>query len=334
MGVKSSVRGGIIAAIMVAASGACADPVKIRASYIVPGTNFFSIYQAKAGLMKHLGKSYTLEAVRYQATPPMITAMAVGELDIGLLNSTSLSLGVQNAGMDDLRVFADEFRDGVEGYSTNEFLARIDGPQTAADLKGKTVQTNAIGSMVDIASRLALRKAGLEDKRDYNIVEAGLNTVKALIQDKKADLVAAVPPFLFDPELRKIARPLFTQRDALGPSELGFWAAKKSFLEKNRAAVVDFLEDAMVVTRWLEDPANHEEVVKIVAEVTKAPPALFADWIFTKKDYYRDLNLIPDIVATQANVDAQAQLGFLRGKMDVKGYFDLGYVEEAGKRLK
>ena len=34
-----------------------------------------------------------------------------GELDIALLNSTSLALGVENAGLDDLRIFADEFRD-------------------------------------------------------------------------------------------------------------------------------------------------------------------------------------------------------------------------------
>jgi sulfonate transport system substrate-binding protein len=335
MGAKGSINGGILAAaLMLAAGAAAADPVKIRAAFIVPGTNFFSIYQAKAGLMKHMGKSYTLEATRYQATPPMITAMAVGELDIGLLNSTSLSLGVENAGMNDLRVFADEFRDGVEGYSTNEFLVRADGPKGPADLKGKTVQTNAIGSMVDIASRLWLRKNGLEDKRDYNVIEAGLNTIKPLLQEKKADLVAAVPPFLFDPELRKFARPMFTQRDALGASELGFWAAKDSFLKKNKDAVIDFLEDAIVVTRWLQDPANHDEAVKIVSDVTKAPPALFADWIYTKKDYYRDPNLIPDMAATQSNVDAQAQLGFLHGKVEVKNYFDLSYVQEAGKRVK
>ncbi len=65
---------------------AFAEPVKIRVSYIVPGTNFFSIFQAKAGLMKNLGKTYTLEASRYQATPLMISAMAVGELDVGMLN--------------------------------------------------------------------------------------------------------------------------------------------------------------------------------------------------------------------------------------------------------
>ena len=227
----------------------------------------------------------------------------------------------------------DEFRDGVEGYSTNEFMVRVDGPKSPADLRGKTLATNAIGSMVDIAMRSWLRKAGLEDRRDYNVVEAGLNTMKAILQEKKAELVAAVPPFLFDPELRKFARPMFTQRDAMGASELGVWAARDSFLKKNRAAVVDFLEDSMRVTRWFTDPANHDEAVQIVASVTKAPPALFADWIFTRKDYYRDGKLVPDVAAMQSNIDIQGQLGFLKGKMDVKKYVDLSYVEEASKRF-
>jgi sulfonate transport system substrate-binding protein len=234
--------------------------------------------------------------------------------------------------MEDLRVFADEFRDGVQGYSTNEFIVRADGPKTAKDLKGKTLATNAIGSMVDIAMRGWLRKAGLEDKRDYNVIETGLNTMKAVLKEKKVELVAAVPPFMFDPELKAIGRTMFTQRDAMGPSELGVWAAKDSFLKKNRAAVIDLLEDTMTAQRWFNDPANHDEAVKIVADVTKAPAALFSDWMFTRKDYYRDPKLVPDVKAMQANIDLQGQLGFLKGKMDVKKFVDLSYVTEAGKR--
>ena len=321
-------------AALVCAGSAGAEPLKIRAAYIVPGTNLFSIFNAKPGLAKHLGQSYTLEAVRYQGTPPMITAMAVGELEIALLNSTALSLSVENAGMDDIRVFADEFRDSVEGYNSNEFMVRNDAIKSAADLKGKTIATNAIGSMVDIAARAWLRKAGLEDKRDYNVVEAGLNTMKSLLLEKKVELAAFVPPFLFDPELRKNAHALFNQREAMGPSELGVWAAKDSFLKKNRAAVLDFLEDAMRVTRWYSDPAHHDEAVAIVAGLTKAPPALFADWLFTHKDYYRDPNLIPDTGAIISNIAVQSQLGFVKGKLDVKKYIDLSYVEEAAKRAK
>ncbi len=315
------------------ASPGVAAPIKLRVAYIVPGSNFFSIFAAKKDVAPHFGQSYTIEATRYQATPAMITAMAVGDLDIGLLNSTSLSLGVENAGMTDLRVFADEFRDGVEGYGTNAFMVRNDGPKTAADLKGKTLATNSVGSMVDVAMRLWLRKAGLEDKRDYTVIETGLNTSAAVLLENKVALAPFVPPFSFDPKVIKDAHTLFTQRDALGPSELGVWAARDTFLKTNHAAIVDFLEDAMRVLRWYSDPANHEEAVKIVASVAKAPSALFEDWTFTKKDYYRDPALTPDLAAMQANVDAQRRLGFINGAMDVKKYTDLSYVEEARKRV-
>lgn len=324
----------VVAALFMSAGIAGAEPLKVRSAYIIPGTNIMSIFNAKAGVTKHHGKSYVMDAVRFQGTPLMITALAVGEIDVALLGFSSLSLGVENAGMTDLRVFADEFRDGVKGFSSNEYMVRADsGIQKVSDLKGKVLATNAVGSAVDIAMRGILRKAGLEDKRDYTVVESGLNTMKSLLLEKKVDLVVAVPPFLFDPELRKNAKVLFTQRDAMGPSELGIWAAKDGFLKKNRAAVIDMMEDTMRVTRWLRDPKNHDEAVKIVSDFAKAPPALYADWLFTEKDYYRDPELKLDIPAFQSNLDVQRDLGFFKSKIDVKKYVDTSYIEEARKRL-
>ena len=90
----------LLAAAMLLAgtAGAMADPVKIRVAWVVPVTNLPSILLEKPELMTHNGKTYQAELVRFQGTPPMITAMAVGELEIALLNSTALSLGVENAG--------------------------------------------------------------------------------------------------------------------------------------------------------------------------------------------------------------------------------------------
>jgi sulfonate transport system substrate-binding protein len=42
-------------------------------------------------------------------TPPMITALAAGELDVADLVYPTLPIASQNAGMDDLQVIADEF---------------------------------------------------------------------------------------------------------------------------------------------------------------------------------------------------------------------------------
>ena len=55
------------------------------------------------------------------------------------------------------------------------------------------------------------------------------------------------PQFAWDPEMQKIARRLFTQRDALGKTEVVIWAARSGFLEKNKAAMIDFMEDMLEV---------------------------------------------------------------------------------------
>ena len=207
------------------------------------------------------------------------------------------------------------------------------GIASVADLKGKIVGTNAAGSAVDIAAKAMLRKAKLEDRRDFTVIEASFPAMKAMLAEKKVDMIPSVVPFSEDPALRSSSRVLFTQKDALGASSLGLWVVRKSFIEKNRAALVDFLEDTLVETRWYLDPAHHEEAVRIAATFTKAPPSLFDGWLFTKKDYYRDPNLMPNLDALQSNVDLMRSLGFISGPLDVKRYIDLSMVQEAAKRL-
>jgi len=95
-----------------------------------------------------------------------------------------------------------------------------------------------------------------------------------------------------DPELRKISRTMFVQRDAIGVTQMIVWTARKPFIDKNRAAMVDFMEDSLRIVRWYLDPANHREAMEIAARVTKQPAQQF-DWLFTKQDTYHDPNLIP-----------------------------------------
>ncbi|HEX2335098.1 MAG TPA: ABC transporter substrate-binding protein, partial [Hyphomicrobiaceae bacterium] len=207
------------------------QPVKIRVSWVAPVSNWGSIWLEKKDLARHLGKSYVLEATRFAGTPPMVTAMASGELEVANFAYSTLGIAIKNAGMDDLRVIAHEFRDGAAGHYSQEYLALADGPvKSLADLKGKVIATNAAGSAVDIAMRAMLRKSGLEDKRDYTVVEAPFPTMKAMLAQKKADLATFVPPFAFDPELRQIGRLLFEQKEAVGTPQMTVWVVRKGFL--------------------------------------------------------------------------------------------------------
>jgi len=316
-------------------SAAASEPIKIRISWTAPVSNWASILLEKKDLARHYGKSYTLEPIRIGGTPPMIQALANNELEIANLTYSTVPIAIANAGMEDLRIIADEFQDGVNNSYSNEFLVLKDSPiRSVHDLKGRVIGTNAVGSAVDIAGRAMLRKNGLEDKRDYTVLETPFPAMRAMLAEKKVDLIPAVIPFSFDPALREIARPLFTQKDAIGESQMAVFVARKAFIDKNRAAVVDFLEDFLRIARWYLDPANHKEAAQIAARFTKLPAERFEGWLFTQKDYYRDSGLVPNLDALQKNIDLTKELGFIRDTIDVRKHSDLTLLQEASARLK
>jgi sulfonate transport system substrate-binding protein len=326
---------GLAATIVVWVAPANAQqPVKIRVSWVAPVSNWASIMLEKKDLAQHLGKSYTMEPVRYAGTPPMVTALASGELEVANLAYSTLAIAIKNAGIEDLRVIAHEFRDGAPGRYTHEYLVLADGPiKSAQDLKGKVVASNARGSAVDVAMRAMLRKNGLEDKRDYTVLETPFPTMRAMLAEKKVDMIPGVLPFSLDPELRKIARPLFKQSEAIGETEMIVWAVRKSFIDKNRAAMVDFMEDTLRIVRWFLDPANQKAAAEIASKVTKQPAERFG-WVFTQKDYYRDRDMLPNLEALQKNLDMTTDLGFVKGNVDLAKHVDLSIVKEAAARIK
>ena len=323
------------AAIMLLAQGASrAEPVKIRVSWIAPLSNWASLRMEKKDLARHMGQSYVLEPVRYSGTPQQITALANNELEVANLAYTTLPIAIHNAGLSDLRVIADELQDGIPGYYSQEYMVLKDGPvQRIEDMKGRVMAINAAGGAVDIAMRKMLRTKGLEVNRDFVQIEAPLPSMRAILADKKADMVPLVVPFSFDPELRKIAKPLFLNSDVMGVTQLLFWTARKSFIDKNRAAMVDFMEDTLRITNWFLDPANHAEVIAISSRVTKQPPERLG-WVFTNKDYHHAASMRPDLVALQRNVALVKELGLTDKDTDVAKYSDLSLLDDAAKRLK
>ncbi len=321
--------------VPVAGDAYAADPLKIRLAWAVVPSELSPILFVKPGIARHVGVTYTVEPIHFAAAPLMITALATGEVDVAPFAYSTIPNAVQNAGLTDLRIIADEFQDGVEGYYTNQFMVRKDSSiQAVEDLKGKIVATNGAGSPVDIAMRSMLRKHNLQEPRDVTMFEVQLPNMKAVLTERKADLIMSVLPFSVDPGLREIARTLFTQREAVGTTQMIAWGTRSGFLQKNRGQMVDFMEDVLRVTRWYIDPANHDEVVQIVAQFTKRPPALFASWLFTKGDYYRDPNGAPNLDVLQRNINAMRELGLTKADLNVRNYVDLSIVQEAGQRLK
>ena len=321
------------ALILALVQPAAAEPVKIRIGWITAPASLVPMLFLKPGIAKHNGKSYTFEPTNFGSSNLQITAISQGEIDIAAFGYTSFPLAVQNGGLADLRIIADEIQDGAPGYySTPYFVRKDSGIEKIEDMKGKVAATNGLGSGVDIAMRSALNKHGLQVTRDYTMIEAPFPAHKAILKEKKADLVVGVLPFSYDPELNEFARPLFNTQSGIGSIALSFWAARKGFIDKNRAALVDLMEDYGAVLRWYYDPANHNEAVALTAGFLKRPPAAFESWLFTNKDFYRDPDGKPDLQVVQSSIDKVKELGFIKETLDVSKHADLTIVDEAAKR--
>jgi sulfonate transport system substrate-binding protein len=322
------------AALAIAISGArAAEPLVIRDGWVVMSADAVPLVFEKPDILKHYGKSYTVDAIHFQGTSPQITALATGELDIAVLAYSSFALAIENGHLDDLRVIADGFQDGHPGYTSVQYMvANNGGIKRIEDLKGKVLGVNVIGSAVDIGGRAVLADHGLNFPKDYSIVEAPFPAIAAMLLQGKADVVSLVEPYDFAPEVRHGAHTLFTMRDGMGDSQMIVLVARKPFLEKNKAALDDFFDDVVRGLHWLLNPANRAAAVALTAAASKAPPSLFTPYLYTHDDEYRDPNGIPDLAALQRNIDAQVKFGFLKRSFDVKEYSDLSYVERAAKR--
>ncbi|HVA14493.1 MAG TPA: ABC transporter substrate-binding protein [Stellaceae bacterium] len=312
-----------------------AELPKIRLGWVVAPGSTAALLMMKPDASVHRGVTYSFEPMHFASTAVELVPFASNRVDIIDISYSAIGAAIVNAHLDDLRIIADEIQDGIDGHENGSgFLVLNDGPiKTFDDLKGKAVAVLTIGSATDMQARIMLRRHGLEPNRDYSIIEALFPNMKSLLFEGKAAMVAIAPPFAYDPELRAKSRMFFTETDVMGPTQLLALAARKSFIEKNRAVLVDFLEDMIRTVRWFTNPKNHEAAIALAAALTKQPAAQL-ERLFTKQDNYRDPNAEPNLQSLQHSLDLQDQMGIQKTKIDVKRYADLSLVHEAAARLK
>ena len=312
-----------------------ADPVKIRLAYAAAPAQLVPVIFQNPSILKNYGKTYTVDSIYFGGSSEELTALGAGEVDIAALAFSTFGLAIQNAHMDDLRVIGDLYQDGVGDHYSSEYLVGKDSPvKTVKDLKGKTLTSNGVGGAVDIAMRKMLRDNGLEDKRDYTVVEAKFPNMPSMLESGKADLAGMIAPFSLRAKKEAGMRTLFTIKDSMGVAQTTLMAARAPFIEKNRAALVDFFEDAQIGTKWFLDPTNRGQALEIVAKFTRQPVAAYQEWLFTNSDYYRDPDVRPNLAALQSNLQVQKDLGFLKIAIDANQYSDLSLLEAAAKRHK
>jgi ABC-type nitrate/sulfonate/bicarbonate transport system substrate-binding protein len=282
--------------------------------------------------MPNDGKTYDFEAVRYPGSTPQIQSLAINDLEIAAFSDSAFALAVTNAHLD-VRIVADVIQTGHPGYFPGEYVVAKNGPiKTIADVKGKRVATNAIGSEADSTMRAMLRRHRISDS-DFTTVEANFANQPAMLEEGKVDMIELLPQFAHDLMATGKYRILFTAAQVHGISEAVFWCARADFIAAHRAAFIDFFTDYMRALHWFLDPHNRTAALDILARVTHKP-LKDLQFAFTSHDFYRAPDLMPNIPALQREIDEDVKLGVLPKPITVSPkYVDLSLVEAAAKRL-
>jgi sulfonate transport system substrate-binding protein len=316
---------------------AAAEPARIRVDWsTIPGQFaplIPTVPKYAPNVYRHYGKSYVVEPIRLQGGGASLTALAADQIDIATISPQALVLGVTEAKLE-MRVIGQQISTEVPGYLLTHFWVRGSEVKKVEDLKGKIVAVNARGANVDSAAHIIMRKSGLEEPRDYQIAEVRFPAMIAAIESKRVDAVPLVPPFdriaARNPELKR----LFSVGDAFGPVETLMFITHAAFVAKNRAALVDFLEDNIRMRRWMFDPKTRMDAIKQLSDTTKIPVAEYAEWVYTTDDYYYHPQALTDVQRLQNNVQVLKQAGVIPNAINVTPYVDLSLVKEAAARVK
>lgn len=331
-------RWSALAALLLASSvatSAAADPLEIRIGWTNTPATLSPLLFQKTDFLRHYGKSYTVSLRQFTGSTPLLAALKSGNLDMGAVSFSNIGNAVIQQKMEDLRIVADGNQGGVEGYASVDFYVRNDSSiPTVADLKGKTVASNAAGGASDFGLRAMLHRQGLKPGGDYRLVHAPYPQLGAMLLDGKVDLVALPAPYTYEPKFKASAHVLFSVTDVLGPTQQLVTASTRGFLELNRAVVQDFFEDYLIALRRLLDPAHRDDAIRILALVTKLPEQRFSSWAFTKDDFYHDPLARPNIPALKKNLAALKDMDLLPEALDPEPYVDLSFIEEAARRLR
>jgi NitT/TauT family transport system substrate-binding protein len=286
-------------ALALGAGAAAAEPTKLRISYAATSQYVPLIPLAPKELYRHYGKSYVVEPVFIPGSGPAMTALAAGELQLGALGPQSFANAMIEAKLD-LRGVAQVLTTDYPGYTGGQYWCR-DPIAKVQDMVGKTIAINTRGSAPDAALRAHMAANGVKDT-SYQVVEMPFPAALPAILSKRVDCAVLVAPWQFEMEGKPEFNKIFVLADVLGPSETAVWTGTADWVAKNRAVLIDFVEDHIRFRRWTLDPKTHPEAVKLAAQHDKRPPETLS-WIFTTRDNYHHPDAKIDVERFQKNLD-------------------------------
>lgn len=198
-----------------------------------------------------------------------------------------------------------------------------------SDLKGKKLAADAVDTAFALVLRRVLLAHDLDLERgDYELVAVGA-TGQRLESMIKGETFAGILNAPFDTKAMDAGmRRIGDSREVLPDYPNTIFAVNREWAQKNRDVVLGFLRAWLAGMRWVKDPANREDAVKLVGSELKLNPKAAAASV-QELSTSGKLNL-PGL---ETVLQLRNQFGFKLNKGDkLSAYYDADYFSAAAGR--
>ena len=196
-------------------------------------------------------------------SPTTITPSLIGgSIQFGFINASSMILADVSG--------ADLVAVGKGADPSPYTLVAGKGIKTLAELKGRTISLSEPGDAYAEATKEILRKAGLDPDKDVVLRYGGnSNQRMAALVAGAVDAVPLVPPqdsMLIDQGFHGLA----FYPDYFPNLALSTTAVSRAWAARNSDTIKGYLRAQSIGIKWLYDPANKDEAIRILMDETKS----------------------------------------------------------------
>jgi ABC-type nitrate/sulfonate/bicarbonate transport system substrate-binding protein len=265
------------------------------------------------------GTAYKTQFNGFAGSPDILQGLATGTLDAGAVGATGLFPAIKQGVK--LKITGELFEEKSGSLSTT-WLTKKDSPvKTAADIKGKTIATNSVGSPVYYIAKSYFGAAGATMDKDYKVVAVPFPNSSQALDSGQVDVAPVIQPQLGAALASGKYNVLFKDTDVQDPYVQTLLVFRQSFIDQHPDAVKAFMADYGKSAAYAADPANKQNVIASVSAVTKAPASSLG-YIGTDQYYYIPPKGAPQVDAIQKNWDWYKDQGGVDQSYKVTDFID------------
>ena len=246
----------------------------------------------------------------FESGPPMNESFAAGQQDIGVIGDVP-SVAAVAAGQKNVFIAT---ADGGPSYAM--LVADDSGIKSVADLKGKKIGLTIGSTAQNLAGKL-LAKAGLDIKKDVEIINISTGDAQTVLLNHNVDAVV-----IWEPNVSRLDATdkihILTHGGDIGFPGVNVVFARQEFVKQNPDIVKAYLQQYWRATKAYEK--NPKEYAELLSKYFKLDPGLVAK-AASKYAYVLKFDKA-EVDGLQDTVSFLVQTGSIKKEIQVKDYVD------------